>query len=136
MPATEYRSTSDFAAVTAQRRDPSWLENIALQQSKLQRAASDARVIQGLRNIDVGRQAQVRAQMIEALRLGTGGLTRLRGATVLCVGARLGGEVRAFKSLGALAIGIDLNPGTLNMDVVVRASQPSPHQSRVPGSMG
>jgi SAM-dependent methyltransferase len=39
-------------------------------------------------------------------------------ATVLCLGARLGGEVRAFKRLGAIAIGIDLNPGVNNKDVL------------------
>lgn len=32
--------------------------------------------------------------------------------------ARLGGEVRAFKSLGAVAVGIDLEPGRGNMDVI------------------
>jgi SAM-dependent methyltransferase len=37
---------------------------------------------------------------------------------VLCLGARLGGEVRAFRSLGALAIGIDLNPGPINAVVL------------------
>jgi hypothetical protein len=30
---------------------------------------------------------------------------------VLSVGARLGGEVRALTRLGALAIGVDFNPG-------------------------
>ena len=33
---------------------------------------------------------------------------------VLCLGARLGGEVRAFRALGALSVGIDLNPGSNN----------------------
>ena len=37
---------------------------------------------------------------------------------MLCLGARLGGEVRAFKGLGMIALGIDLNPGRSNMDVV------------------
>ena len=37
---------------------------------------------------------------------------------VLCLGARLGGEVRAFKRLGALALGIDINPGHNNQDVL------------------
>ena len=36
---------------------------------------------------------------------------RLAGEPVLCLGARLGGEVRALTRLGALAIGIDFNPG-------------------------
>lgn len=40
------------------------------------------------------------------------------GKTVLCVGARLGGEVRAFKNLGALAVGVDLNPGPANAHVL------------------
>lgn len=36
------------------------------------------------------------------------------GKRVLCVGARLGGEVRAFARLGALAVGVDFNPGPRN----------------------
>jgi hypothetical protein len=118
--SSPYRRTSDFAAVTSARRDPGWLENVALQQSKLGTAASDPRVLDGLRKVDAGRQAQVREQLREAMRRGTGGLRSLVGARVLCIGARLGGEVRAFKSLGALAVGIDLNPGGYNMDVIVR----------------
>jgi SAM-dependent methyltransferase len=38
----------------------------------------------------------------------------LRGKAILCVGARLGGEVRALTGLGALAVGIDFNPGVRN----------------------
>jgi len=34
----------------------------------------------------------------------------LSGRSVLCIGARAGGEVRAFTSLGAFAVGIDLEP--------------------------
>lgn len=40
------------------------------------------------------------------------------GKTVLCLGARLGGEVRAFKTLGALAVGIDIEPGPNNYHVL------------------
>ncbi len=40
------------------------------------------------------------------------------GKSILCLGARLGGEVRAFKSLGALAIGIDVEPGEKNPHVM------------------
>ena len=40
------------------------------------------------------------------------------GKKVLCLAARLGGEVRAFKKLGADAIGVDLNPGKDNKDVI------------------
>ena len=39
------------------------------------------------------------------------------GATALCLGARLGGEVRAFKDLGCFAVGIDAEPGLNNKDV-------------------
>jgi SAM-dependent methyltransferase len=37
---------------------------------------------------------------------------------VLCLGARLGGEVEAFIKMGAFAIGIDLNPGVSNQYVL------------------
>jgi len=48
-----------------------------------------------------------------------GNLMDWRGKCVLCIGARLGGEVRAFKRLGALAIGIDLEPGGRSEHVLV-----------------
>mmetsp|Transcript_7275 Transcript_7275/g.9827 ORF Transcript_7275/g.9827 Transcript_7275/m.9827 type:complete len:301 (-) Transcript_7275:236-1138(-) len=38
--------------------------------------------------------------------------------SVLCLAARLGGEVRSFTRVGALAIGMDLNPGKDNKWVV------------------
>jgi SAM-dependent methyltransferase len=38
----------------------------------------------------------------------------LKGRAVLCLGARLGTEVRAFRERGAFAVGIDLNPGKRN----------------------
>jgi SAM-dependent methyltransferase len=40
------------------------------------------------------------------------------GRTVLCLGARIGTEVKAFLDLGAFAVGIDLNPGEGNRYVV------------------
>ena len=55
----------------------------------------------------------------EALR---GRLTSLdidwHGRNVLCLGARIGTEVKAFLDLGASAMGIDLNPGKENRYVV------------------
>ncbi len=42
-----------------------------------------------------------------------------RGASVLCLAARQGTEVRAFIDRGAFAVGIDLNPGSDNRHVVV-----------------
>ena len=38
--------------------------------------------------------------------------------TVLCLGARLGTEVKALRQLGYLAVGIDLNPGADNVYVM------------------
>lgn len=46
------------------------------------------------------------------------GESPLRGQSVLCLGARLGGEVRAFKRLGALAVGVDIEPGEKNPHVL------------------
>lgn len=40
------------------------------------------------------------------------------GLTVLCLAARLGGEVRAFIRLGCFAVGVDLNPGSSNKYVL------------------
>ena len=40
------------------------------------------------------------------------------GRTVLCLGARIGTEVKAFLDLGCFAVGIDLNPGMGNRYVV------------------
>ena len=37
-----------------------------------------------------------------------------KGASVLCLGARLGAEVRAFHDQGCFAVGVDLNPGERN----------------------
>jgi SAM-dependent methyltransferase len=43
------------------------------------------------------------------------GLDQLRpGATVLCLGARQGTEVKSFLDLGCFAVGVDLNPGKNN----------------------
>jgi SAM-dependent methyltransferase len=39
--------------------------------------------------------------------------------TILCLGARLGTEVRAFKDMGFFGVGVDLNPGGANPHVVV-----------------
>lgn len=40
------------------------------------------------------------------------------GLSVLCLGARLGGEVQAFIDIGCFAIGLDLNPGQGSLYVV------------------
>ncbi len=55
----------------------------------------------------------------EALRerLRAAGVPR-RGESVLCLGARVGTECKAFLDLGAFALGVDLNPGPENRYVV------------------
>lgn len=68
--------------------------------------------------IDVGRQKQVVSEFSELLGKESFGKKSFRGTSILCLGARLGGEVRAFKSMGALAIGLDLNPGESSLDVL------------------
>jgi SAM-dependent methyltransferase len=50
-------------------------------------------------------------------RLRAGALLK-PGASVLCLGARQGTEVKAFQDLGCFAIGIDLNPGGENKFVL------------------
>lgn len=40
------------------------------------------------------------------------------GMRVLCLGARLGTEVKAFRDLGCFAVGVDLNPGAENAFVL------------------
>jgi SAM-dependent methyltransferase len=58
-------------------------------------------------------------QFREALRQRASDLVGMRpGATVVCLGARTGAECEAFTDLGALAIGVDLNPGEKNRHVV------------------
>lgn len=42
----------------------------------------------------------------------------LAGKSVLCLGARIGTEVKSFLDAGCFAVGIDLNPGQKNMFVL------------------
>ena len=107
------RTTSDLGLSLKRRgATDTYSAYIRTQQSKLDKVRTK------IDAIDVGRQHQVKREFAKALAEGTAGLASLRGKTVLCLGARLGGEVRAFKALGAVALGIDLNPGRSNMDVV------------------
>jgi SAM-dependent methyltransferase len=46
------------------------------------------------------------------------GMFDFNNKTLLSLGGRLGGEVRAFSKLGALAIGIDIEPGEKNPHVL------------------
>ena len=73
---------------------------------------------QKVKHIDIERQRQVIQEFRKILDERIGNIDSLQGKTMICLGARLGGEVRAFKTLGAIAIGIDLNPGKDSMDVL------------------
>ena len=107
------RTTSDLSESLRRRGETrTYHAYVAKQQSKL------ALYPEKIRAIDVARQHQVRREFAAAVARGTAGVAGFGGRTVLCLGARLGGEVRAFKSLGAVAVGIDLEPGRGNMDVV------------------
>lgn len=63
--------------------------------------------------------AKYEARYLAALqpRLSFGADVIWPGSRVLCLGARGGAEVRAFRALGCQAFGIDLNPGPDNPDV-------------------
>lgn len=77
----------------------SYDDYIRLQQSKLE-------------YLDL-RSHENRFRSVLANRMQSMALVRPR-ARVLCLGARLGAEVAAFRDLGAFAVGIDLNPGQGN----------------------
>lgn len=85
-----------------QRREyGSYDEYVAHQQAKLQ-------------GMGLGVLARHEQRYVEALVPRLAATTWPRGTAVLCLGARGGAEVRAFLSLGCVAIGIDLNPGPAN----------------------
>jgi SAM-dependent methyltransferase len=56
-----------------------------------------------------------RRQLVERLQTLPG---LKKGASVLCLGARQGTEVKAFHDLGCFAVGLDLNPGRGNKFVL------------------
>jgi SAM-dependent methyltransferase len=61
------------------------------------------------------RLRRVQDEDLEGFRANFAGCDALRGRhTVLCLGARIGTEVRALMELGHLAVGVDLNPGEAN----------------------
>ena len=61
------------------------------------------------------RLRRVEAEDLESFRSRFAECRALDGQhTILCLGARLGTEVRALMDLGHLAVGVDLNPGVAN----------------------
>jgi len=88
------------------RRDyESYTDYVAHQQAKLA-------------HMGAAKLAAHEARYLEALlpRLAADALPR--GSSVICLGARGGAEVRAFLSLGCVAVGVDLNPGEANSYVL------------------
>jgi SAM-dependent methyltransferase len=69
-----------------------------------------------LRHLDLSRYEDEYERLLRERLSSAGGLRR--GAVALCLGARRGAEVRAFRACGFRAIGIDLNPGERNHDVL------------------
>jgi SAM-dependent methyltransferase len=88
----------------SQRQYKDYVDYIGHQQAKLK--------FKRIHPIDlVDYDQKYRAVLAERLR--KSGLLR-GGESVLCLGARLGSEVKAFLDLGCFAVGIDLNPGEAN----------------------
>jgi SAM-dependent methyltransferase len=81
------------------RRDyGSYDDYVAHQQAKLSHMGADKLLAHEARYLE----ALLPRLMADALP---------RGTSVICLGARGGAEVRAFLSLGCMAVGCDLNPG-------------------------
>jgi SAM-dependent methyltransferase len=85
----------------AQRKYESYDEYVAHQSGKLDQ------IIHRLKETEAEDFADFRDRFEHCVPLS-------EARTVLCLGARLGTEVRALHSLGYFAVGIDLNPGSDN----------------------
>lgn len=103
VPAWERRAGGRFSV----RRYDSYEDYVAHQKSKLA-------LLEGVLLEEYDREfvAQLAARLRKVDRVKS-------GASVLCLAARLGSEVKAFRALGCFAVGIDLNPGPANPLVVV-----------------
>jgi len=69
-----------------------------------------------LEHLDLSRYETDYQRLLGQRLAGVDGLNK--GAAVLCLGARLGAEVRAFHDCGCFAVGLDLNPGRQNRHVL------------------
>ena len=93
-----WKTNSETSALK-QREYSSYEQYIRHQQSKFQYL--------DLADYDVAYRQQLKERL-------TGAPFVKRGASVLCLGARQGTEVKAFHDLGCFAVGLDLNPGEEN----------------------
>lgn len=103
-----YRVTSGSGAVRApgkrlsQRRYATYDDYLRHQKSKLDREAAFIRETSEKRYASMQKQFAAVAIFLPA------------SGAALCLGARLGEEVRVLREMGLLAIGVDLNPGPEN----------------------
>jgi SAM-dependent methyltransferase len=98
-PARRQWKTLDIAAGLKQRAYPSYADYVRHQQSKLPHL--------DLSEYDRAYRGQLRERLREHPFIRP-------GASVLCLAARQGTEVKAFHDLGCFAVGLDLNPGPDN----------------------
>jgi SAM-dependent methyltransferase len=99
------RQPTDREGVLPQRRYASYQAYVEHQASKL------TKIERRLRRVET--------EDLDSFRAGFADCAALQGRhTVLCLGARLGTEVRALMDLGHLAVGVDLNPGEANQYVL------------------
>ena len=82
---------------------PSYQDYLRRQQAKLE-------------YLDLSRYETEYQRLLSERQAGVDGLRK--GAAVLCLGAGLGAEVRAFQDCGCFAVGLDLNPGRQNRYVL------------------
>lgn len=108
-------------AAKAERRDAGFFENERWQrgadQAKRNYASYDDYVTHQASKLDkiAHRLRETEDEDYAEFKRRFEGCAALREArSVLCLGARLGTEVRALHALGHFAVGIDLNPGEVN----------------------
>jgi len=96
---------TDRAGALPRRHYASYEDYIAHQGSKLGQIERRLRRVEG--------------EDLDSFRASFASCAALKGRrTVLCLGARIGTEVRALIELGHLAVGVDLNPGEANRYVL------------------
>lgn len=105
---TRQQFASPASGVVQQRQYADYGEYVTHQKSKLEERGLRIREL----SLKKQRDKRFRDKFAPVVRH-----SEMRGQ-ILCLGARLGEEVRAYRMLGFDAIGVDLNPGTGNTDVI------------------
>lgn len=102
---SEFRLGGGESPLFQKRVYPSYEDYVELQKQKLSKKVNS-----------IGEYDRIYRQVLKS-RLEESGLD-LNGKRALCLAARIGTEVKAFRDVGAFALGIDLNPGERNEYVV------------------